>query len=110
MIANGLWYQAVSDQMKIAPAAEGAVVCLGALVAQGLKVGATVELGEGVTIMATREVTEHTGLHTLVCLELHPSTSGQLIIMHGMQVVSKLVHTRILIPSTHWSSGYIDTE
>ena len=57
--------------MKIAPAADGAVVCLGALVAQGVKIGATVEFDERVTIMATHEVAEHTGLHTLVWAPKH---------------------------------------
>ena len=39
--------------MKIAPAADGAADCVGALVAQGVKIGATVEFDEEVTIMAT---------------------------------------------------------
>jgi len=54
--------QAVSDQMKIAPAADGAADCVGALVAQGVKIGATVEFDEEATPAWVRHA-EASGIH-----------------------------------------------
>merc|ERR1712028_186946 len=66
--------QAVSDQMKIAPAADGAADCVGALVAQGVKIGATVEFDEEATPAWVRHA-EASGIHIDASLEVFPNSS-----------------------------------